>query len=235
MKLFNTCRYKLLSGSRLTKYLVYAAGEIVLVVIGILIALAINNWKQKKTEQTELNRIISIIEKDLKGDLKQANEAIELLKPSQNLITEILYNPNFKDSIRSCEDCRYILTASYIIKFNTKGIELLTNNTTNLKSKNKSVDSILSFYDKHSKADFQFKNELMVEEVINNMKYLRDNYDWYADYLAGECDDFCLDYFESKNYMNRLTFYALIFDDFLLNMEQYRLDLEKTIGFLNTD
>jgi hypothetical protein len=215
--------------------LVYAAGEIVLVVIGILIALAINNWKQKKTEQTELNRIISIIEKDLKGDLKQTNEAIELLKPSQNLITEILYNPNFKDSIRSCEDCRYILTASYIIKFNTKGIELLTNNTTNLKSKNKSVDSILSFYDKHSKADFQFKNELMVEEVINNMKYLRDNYDWYADYLAGECDDFCLDYFESKNYMNRLTFYALIFDDFLLNMEQYRLDLEKTIGFLNTD
>jgi hypothetical protein len=215
--------------------LVYAAGEIVLVVIGILIALAINNWKQKKTEQTELNRIISIIEKDLKSDLKQANEAIELLKPSQNLITEILYNPNFKDSIRSCEDCRYILTASYIIKFNTKGIELLTNNTTNLKSKNKSVDSILSFYDKHSKADFQFKNELMVEEVINNMKYLRDNYDWYADYLAGECDDFCLDYFESKNYMNRLTFYALIFDDFLLNMEQYRLDLEKTIGFLNTD
>jgi hypothetical protein len=212
---------------------VYAIGEIVLVVIGILIALAINNWKENKTEQAELNRIISIIKTDLKSDLKQTTEAIETLKPQQNLTYKILYNPRFKDSIRACEECRYLLTGSYITEFNTKGYELLSNNTTDLKTKNKYVDSILSFYDKYSKADFEFKNKLMIEDVVDYMKYLRDNHDWYSDYFTGICNDDCLDYFESSNYRNRLTYYGLFFDDFLLDIELYKADLEKTIGFLN--
>ncbi len=48
-------RHRLLGKSKLRKYLAYAIGEIILVVIGILIALSINNWnedrKQAKTEK----------------------------------------------------------------------------------------------------------------------------------------------------------------------------------------
>lgn len=50
------------------KYLKYAIGEIVLVVIGILIALSINNWNQKLKnrgiEQAYINRLIKEVEKD---------------------------------------------------------------------------------------------------------------------------------------------------------------------------
>ncbi|MFC0605683.1 hypothetical protein [Winogradskyella pulchriflava] len=48
MKLFNKIRYRLLKGKQLTNYLVYAFGEIILVVIGILIALWINNWNNDR-------------------------------------------------------------------------------------------------------------------------------------------------------------------------------------------
>ncbi|WP_348719101.1 DUF6090 family protein [uncultured Algoriphagus sp.] len=45
---FRKIRQKLLTQNRVTRYLIYAFGEIFLVVIGILIALQVNNWKEKR-------------------------------------------------------------------------------------------------------------------------------------------------------------------------------------------
>ncbi len=188
MKFFNKARFKLLKGTQTRQYFIYAIGEIILVVIGILIALAINDWKQQRSNQSELDRIIVVIETDLKSDLKEAKNAIKILKPSQKLIAKMLYNTKFKDSIRNCVDCRYILTGTYITNFNSKGYELLSNYNKGLKTKNKYVDSILSFYETYSREEFQIKNKLMLDEVVDNMKYLRDNYDWYSDYITkGKC------------------------------------------------
>ncbi len=47
MKFFRKIRQNLLLENKAEKYLKYAIGEIFLVVIGILIALSINNWNQK--------------------------------------------------------------------------------------------------------------------------------------------------------------------------------------------
>lgn len=49
--LFRRIRQKLLSSGSLSKYLLYAAGEICLVVIGILIALEVNNWNEQRLAQ----------------------------------------------------------------------------------------------------------------------------------------------------------------------------------------
>jgi len=46
IKFFRKIRQQLLAENKFTKYLIYAIGEIVLVVIGILIALSINNWNE---------------------------------------------------------------------------------------------------------------------------------------------------------------------------------------------
>ena len=60
-RIFNSIRQRLLKENRFTRYLVYAVGEIVLVVIGILIALQLNNWNNhrqvKQLEVTYLKEI----------------------------------------------------------------------------------------------------------------------------------------------------------------------------------
>lgn len=48
IKFFRKIRQKLLAEDKFSKYLIYAIGEIVLVVIGILIALQINNWNEER-------------------------------------------------------------------------------------------------------------------------------------------------------------------------------------------
>ena len=51
IKFFRKIRHQLLSENRVSKYILYAIGEIVLVVVGILIALQINNWNENKKIQ----------------------------------------------------------------------------------------------------------------------------------------------------------------------------------------
>ncbi len=51
IKFFRHIRKQLLTENKFSKYLLYAIGEIVLVVIGILIALSINNWNKRKVNR----------------------------------------------------------------------------------------------------------------------------------------------------------------------------------------
>ncbi|KPM32931.1 Hypothetical protein I595_1358 [Croceitalea dokdonensis DOKDO 023] len=61
IKFFRKIRQKLLSENKFKKYLIYAIGEIILVVIGILIALSINNWNQKRIQKLEEQTIVKNI------------------------------------------------------------------------------------------------------------------------------------------------------------------------------
>jgi hypothetical protein len=63
LKFYRNIRRRLLRENRLTRYLIYAIGEIVLVVIGILIALQINNWNEaKKNHHLEKEYLLRIRE-----------------------------------------------------------------------------------------------------------------------------------------------------------------------------
>ena len=61
IKFFRKIRYNLMETGKTGKYLKYAIGEIILVVIGILIALSINNWNEnRKLQSEELNLLADI-------------------------------------------------------------------------------------------------------------------------------------------------------------------------------
>ena len=76
-RIFNSIRQRLLKENRLTRYLVYAVGEILLVVIGILIALQINNWNGAQADRRmEHTLMVSMIE-DLRTDTANLSFIIE--------------------------------------------------------------------------------------------------------------------------------------------------------------
>ncbi|MFD2588048.1 DUF6090 family protein [Croceitalea marina] len=71
IKFFRKIRQNLLMENKTGKYFKYAVGEIILVVIGILIALQINNWNEDKNQQGELKIALAQILNDLKQDKVQ--------------------------------------------------------------------------------------------------------------------------------------------------------------------
>ena len=66
---FRKIRKGLLDGGRTSKYLLYAFGEVALVVIGILIALQINNWNTQKQESKSLREYLGRISINVKSDM----------------------------------------------------------------------------------------------------------------------------------------------------------------------
>ncbi|MBT8301088.1 MAG: hypothetical protein KJO63_07145, partial [Maribacter sp.] len=74
LKFFRKIRRNLLTENKFSKYLFYAIGEILLVVIGILIALQINNWNNEKIERKEEKKSYVNIKRQIiddKNDLLQ--------------------------------------------------------------------------------------------------------------------------------------------------------------------
>ncbi|MEA1786067.1 DUF6090 family protein [Arenibacter sp. GZD96] len=71
LKIFRNIRKKLLSQNRFTQYLAYAIGEILLVVIGILIALQINTWNQNRANTTKEHEYLVGIKNDLETQIEQ--------------------------------------------------------------------------------------------------------------------------------------------------------------------
>src|SRR6056300_1690800 len=70
IKFFRKIRQNLIMENKTGKYLKYAIGEIVLVVIGILIALQINNWNEHRKLQSEELNLLADIKTNLVVTLK---------------------------------------------------------------------------------------------------------------------------------------------------------------------
>ena len=77
IKFFRKIRQNLLMENKTGKYFKYAIGEIVLVVIGILIALQINNWNEERINANKETIVLTNIHKEFKQNKKQLDSVIK--------------------------------------------------------------------------------------------------------------------------------------------------------------
>ena len=91
IKFFRHIRQKLLSENKFSKYLLYAIGEIGLVVIGILIALQINNQNELREEQLITDKYLQGFAEDLKAD-KSLLDTLLYVRNKQRLSAKSLIN-----------------------------------------------------------------------------------------------------------------------------------------------
>ncbi|WP_377177081.1 DUF6090 family protein [Namhaeicola litoreus] len=121
------------------RYLKYAIGEIVLVVIGILIALQINNWNETRKDHIAESNILQDIQGSISTDIQQLNLRIELAKndvQSANIILKHLEkNLPYNDSlnkhfviITSTAGKAFTPQISAYKVLESKGIDLISNN-----------------------------------------------------------------------------------------------------------
>lgn len=89
IKFFRHTRRHLFSEHKFHKYFFYAIGEIILVVIGILIAVQINSWNEHVKEKKEELRILSKLEIDLQSDIIQLDKHIKNAQFRQQQIDSI--------------------------------------------------------------------------------------------------------------------------------------------------
>ena len=93
---FRRIRQGLISQERIGKYVLYAVGEIVLVMIGILLALQVNNWNEQKKLESSEKLILKDLQEAMVQNIDQLEKVIEEDKKSYEASTqlkELVENP----------------------------------------------------------------------------------------------------------------------------------------------
>lgn len=86
IKIFRHIRQQLLSQNKFSKYLIYAIGEIILVVIGILIALSINNWNETRKSENNKQKLMFALKQEFSINKRTLEErSLELHKYNSQL------------------------------------------------------------------------------------------------------------------------------------------------------
>tara|TARA_R110001583_G_scaffold142287_1_gene294559 strand:+ start:50 stop:805 length:756 start_codon:yes stop_codon:yes gene_type:complete len=120
IKFFRKIRQNLIMENKTSKYFKYAIGEIILVVIGILIALQINNWNQKRIQKLTLSNYYERMHEELESsrdELDNLINGIDSLVILNRKTLEILSSNN-KDSIPTLQKTLGALGTAWVNNFN---------------------------------------------------------------------------------------------------------------------
>jgi hypothetical protein len=234
MRLFRRVRQKLILDNKIIEYLKYALGEILLVVIGILIALQINNWNQSVIDKKSLNEYLIKIKSHTSEDIKQLEELsngrkqiADICKKARNSILNKNENDNlflFKISGTAFVD--------FYFKPNSGGYESLKNSGYYGKINNTKLDSLMAKY--YGLVDVIAENERSYNQyTVHQENFLDTQFDrslilasafMSLDSLAtkatpqSEYDQAFLEYTAKPAYRNVISLAAWQFDTMI---EQY--------------
>lgn len=213
IKFFRNIRRRLLRESRFTRYLLYAIGEIILVVIGILIALQVNNWNiSNKIEQKEINTL-----KELRSSLKISKKNLEVLLINNE--RWLAYNYRIKDYLENqkpydstldkCFGTYYwtgkaqLTTAPYD-QLKIEGLDLIRNEQLRMQLVYVFEDYFGQIKSEHEEWDKDFLAEIIYPQHVDLFnKYYPEYYVRYSDEYAKPVDYQAL--LENERFLNTIS------------------------------
>ncbi len=181
INLFRRIRYNLIDKDKAGKsgrYLKYAIGEILLVVIGILIALSINNWNSERTNRQQAEKHLATIKLNLLDDVAQAE--ILLAETDSTLIFSNTFLDQFKTKIPVDNNIqKYLIFLMYErnIEVNDSGFGALLNSNGLSYIDAELQTRILEYYRHIEQLE---SREINANAEIKTMfePYVKENYFW---------------------------------------------------------
>lgn len=206
IKFFRKIRFNQLKDGKFLNYLKYAIGEIILVVIGILIAVNINNYNEKRKQKNLQSSIFKIIEEEMISDSLTIHQSKESFTYLDSIYTKILSGNMTNEDYISCEVCANLVGMHNPYTLKNKGFKMLESYVEN---ENKIKDSlstdILTFYNQMDEL-MNVINEYSKDDVRENLKNWKENYDWF--YLSHQeriKKNEYLAYLQSADFKNRVA------------------------------
>ena len=191
LKFFRGIRQKLLSENKFSKYLLYAIGEILLVVIGILIALNINNKNELKQQRAKELHYLKNIKTDLVLNIAQLDTYITSRETAIISAKEVIAHYEGKPITDLKEFSRHtvnIYTWRKFSQINNTFQELINSGNLALISNDSIKNTLLnmeSLYNvmKDEEAHFRYDAEILLYEPsydMMDMNPIVQNYMYYA-------------------------------------------------------
>ena len=235
IKFYRKIRQNLLIENKTGKYFKYAIGEIVLVVIGILIALQINNWNEKRGQEKTVKSIYSIIKSDLTNDIEKFDKIINKMALLDTVFKKVIQKKMTLKDYQNCPDCVNLLMGYQDIAVEERGLKLLTDNGALFDAKKDSLFiDINSFYSYYN-TEISVSLKEMSDNFQDNWFYWKNNKPWFSDFYNRVKNDDLISYMlNSWDYRNRVAAaYILHYEVYLNQLVNYKKDALKIIEDIN--
>ena len=184
IKLFNKMRKQLLDENKTGRYFKYAIGEIVLVMIGILLALQVNTWNQNRQLQKEEVQIMKSLHKEFSKNLVKFDNAYKFHNNRKQGIETIM---SIEARELSTDSLRLLLRSvnnnytfnpfqgNYNSIISSGKIELISNDL--LKERISSLQDLIIDYQEEENMAFNFATRGLHPIFLTNAIF--DNYSYY--------------------------------------------------------
>ena len=173
IKFFRKIRYDLMEKKKTGKYFKYALGQIALVVIGILIALQINNFNNDKKQRNTEQAYLQSLQTEFTTNLKKINNCLTENKNRVNAVEDMLalFDNNVRDTISSkaISDIIYSVFGGEATYMPSKGVltDIVSSGNLNLIQNEQLRQNIASF---ESKLDFIKLQENATHSIKDDMQ-----------------------------------------------------------------
>ncbi len=184
IKFFRKIRYNLMEKNKTGKYLKYAIGEIILVVIGILFALQINNWNLKNVQKKEGRTYLTSIKSNLVQDTLALRLTIQNIKLTLKTLdsTAGLISMNESILLKGPDITQAMLTTHNFVTENTSVEDLTSSGKFNLIDNQKIAQLTLLYYNniENNVGIFNRSIEIYTRDII--APYFMNRYQMDFDY-----------------------------------------------------
>lgn len=233
-KIFRKLRENMIKNKKVSAYILYAIGEIILVMIGILLALQVNNWNEERKQKTELNNILRTVSYDLETDTLVAGQVARLYDTLQAKSNIIINKQLKKENYKDCPLCASLITFYSPLNIQTKGYDLLknlSNETAN--QKDSLITDIVQVYTLF-KPVIEKNNERLENEVMKNLNELKE-YSWFVDLSQGKFNEQMIKYFtESEDYRKRVALHNMLAtNNHLATTKEYKRQATEILRLIN--
>lgn len=133
-KFFRKIRFDLMEKNKTGEYFKYAIGEIVLVMIGILLALQVNTWNENKKSNIKFNKLLVNVFNDLKVDLEIAQGRIDFYKYKDSLANDIINSKLSVSDYKNNPRLNSMIFGYETFRVTNMGYNALMQNTENIPS-----------------------------------------------------------------------------------------------------
>ena len=192
------------------KYFKYAIGEIILVVIGILIALQINNLNEKRINENKMVSILKEVQNDLKEDIIKSKELFVYYKWRDSIIQLAQNNKLTREDYLGDKKYNYIhvATNAFHLKIHSNGYQNFSDNLDNVPEKYQEIIAPLNeiyTYNKYEIDKFDTRIDKITDRLMDNLGATKP---WYYNIDQGKISDEAIHYFLNDSlYKNALHLY----------------------------
>lgn len=235
INLYRKIRKNLVSKNKTTKYIKYAVGEIALVMIGILLAMQINNWNQNRLHKNEFNNILETISQDLKRDTLVADNIIKYYKIIETNSLKIIHKKINRNNYTKHPQARSLVSRYRSFTIQTKGFEMVKDYSSKNKVRNDSIFTTISQFYTPFLEIIDDSNDFVKKEVLSNINTYK-KYDWYVDWTLGRFTSEMIIYFtESEEYRKQVASHNLLAGkNHLLFINAYKENAVKLITYIDS-